>query len=76
MGEPFAARRDPLDGGRAVPGAALAHEGTPGRPITIDVLAANCGPVPAPLMAATLNAYVEPFVSPVTVSVVAVELNV
>ena len=38
--------------------------------VTFDI-----GPVPTAFVAATLNRYVVPFVSPVTVWVVAVELN-
>ena len=39
-------------------------------------MATDCGPVPLAFLAATLNVYVVPFVSPVTVCEVAVELNV
>jgi hypothetical protein len=37
--------------------------------------ATDWGPVPTAFVAATLNVYVVPFVSPVTVWLVAVELN-
>jgi hypothetical protein len=37
---------------------------------------ADCGPVPLAFLAATLNVYVVPFVSPVIVCDVAAELNV
>jgi hypothetical protein len=38
--------------------------------------ATDCGPVPLAFLAATVNVYVVPLVRPVTVCVVAAELNV
>jgi hypothetical protein len=52
--------------------ASLGETGTFG---VVSGLAADWGPVPTAFVAATLNVYVVPFVSPATVWLVAVELN-
>ena len=51
--------------------------GAPGTPVVVTLFdLAEAVPVPLALMAATVKVYAEPPVSPVTVSVVAVLLNV
>src|SRR5689334_2187465 len=57
-------------------GAALTPEGVPGTPMRITADGLDFDPVPRELVAATLKVYCLALVSPVTVCVVAVELNV
>jgi hypothetical protein len=59
-----------------LPGTADTFVGASGAPTVTVPDAADCGPVPLAFLAATLNVYVVPLVNPVTVWVVAVELNV
>src|SRR6516165_2050682 len=56
--------------------AALTWVGASGVPTLIGLLGADRGPVPKLLWAATRNVYALPLVRPVTVSVVAADLNV
>ena len=60
----------------AFPGTADTAVGAAGAPTVTGPDAADCGPVPFAFFAATLNEYVVPFANPVTVALVAVELNV
>jgi hypothetical protein len=57
------------------PGVAVAAVGMPGAPIVVVPPAADAGPDPFTLNAATLNVRVVPFVRPVTTSLVAALLN-
>jgi hypothetical protein len=57
------------------PGTADTFVGATGVPTVTEALAADGGPVPLAFVAATVNVYAVPLVSPVTVWVVAVELN-
>ena len=59
-----------------VPAFALTFVGAVGAPAVVAFDAGDAGPVPTTFLAATLNVYVVPFVKPVMVWVVAVELNV
>jgi hypothetical protein len=58
------------------PGTADTFVGATGAPTVTAAVAADCGPVPLPFLAATVNVYVVAFVSPVIVCDVAAELNV
>jgi hypothetical protein len=58
------------------PGTADTFVGATGVPTVTEALAADGGPVPLAFVAATVNVYAVPLVSPVTVWVVAAELNV
>jgi hypothetical protein len=50
--------------------------GAVGSPTRIGLVATDFGPIPTPFLAATWNVYDFVFVKPVTISEVAVELNV
>ncbi len=58
------------------PGTAVTPVGATGAPTVTAPDATDCGPVPLAFLAATVNVYVVALVNPVTVWVVAVELNV
>ena len=58
-----------------LPAVAVTGDGANGAPTVIDPLGCDRGPVPTALTPATLNVYVPPFVRPVMVCLVAVELN-
>jgi hypothetical protein len=58
------------------PGTADTPVGATGAPTVTAAVAADGGPVPFAFFAATVNVYVVPLVNPVTVWVVAAELNV